>query len=87
MTEYAWQHHFVTNMFLRPSADEVSESGIDHCIRSIPLTLSMTPSLSLSVPRTSNSQVANFGEPDFTIINGCNVTNEDWEKDGVSCCV
>lgn len=50
VTEYAWQHHFVTNMFLRPK---------------------------------DAKEIENF-EPDFTIINGCNVTNEDWEKDGLN---
>lgn len=47
ITEYAWQHHFVTNMFLRPKSKE---------------------------------EIENF-EPDFTIINGCNVTNDDWKED------
>jgi ATP-dependent phosphoenolpyruvate carboxykinase len=50
ITEYAWQHHFVTNMFLRPK---------------------------------DAKEIENF-EPDFTIINGCNVTNEDWKKDGLN---
>ena len=48
ITEYAWQHHFVRNMFIRPGDDECNYE--------------------------------NF-EPDFTIINGCNVTNDNWEKD------
>ena len=47
ITEYAWQHHFVRNMFIRPDDDE------DY----------------------------NDFDPDFTIINGCNVINEDWEDD------
>ena len=50
VTEYAWQHHFVTNMFLRPK---------------------------------DAKEIENF-EPDFTIINGCNVTNEDWKEDGLN---
>jgi len=47
ITEYAWQHHFVRNMFIRPKITE------------------------------------NYNEfkPDFTIINGCNIVNEDWEND------
>jgi ATP-dependent phosphoenolpyruvate carboxykinase len=50
VTEYAWQHHFVTNMFIRPK---------------------------------DKKEIEDF-EPDFTIINGCNVTNEDWKKDGLN---
>lgn len=50
ITEIAWQHHFVTNMFLRPK---------------------------------DASEIENF-EPDFTIINGCNVTNEKWKEDGLN---
>ena len=50
VTEYAWQHHFVTNMFIRPK---------------------------------DAKEIEDF-EPDFTIINGCNVVNEDWEEDGLN---
>ncbi|CAE7671629.1 pckA, partial [Symbiodinium microadriaticum] len=50
ISEIAWQHHFVTNMFLRPQTAE---------------------------------EIENF-EPDFTIINGCNVTNDKWKEDGLN---
>jgi phosphoenolpyruvate carboxykinase (ATP) len=50
ISEIAWQHHFVTNMFLRPTTAE---------------------------------EIENF-EPDFTIINGCNVTNDKWKEDGLN---
>jgi phosphoenolpyruvate carboxykinase (ATP) len=50
VTEFAWQHHFVTNMFLRP---------------------------------LDKQEIQDF-EPDFTIINGCSVTNEDWREDGLN---
>lgn len=50
ITELAWQHHFVTNMFLRPATAE---------------------------------EIEGF-EPDFTIINGCKVTNTDYEKHGLN---
>jgi ATP-dependent phosphoenolpyruvate carboxykinase len=50
VTEYAWQHHFVTNMFIRPK---------------------------------NKKEIQDF-EPDFTIINGCNVTNEEWKEDGLN---
>lgn len=50
ITEYAWQHHFVTNMFLRPK---------------------------------TAAELQSF-EPDFTIINGCNVTNPHWKQDGLN---
>ncbi len=43
--EVAWQAHFVTNMFIRPSHYELE----------------------------------NFGEPDFTVINGSKTTNPNWE--------
>jgi len=49
ITENAWQSHFVTNMFIRPTAD----------------------------------QLVDF-EPDFTIINGCAVTNESFKEDGLN---
>lgn len=44
--EVAWQAHFVTNMFIRPTAEEL----------------------------------ANFGEPDFVVINGSKTTNTQWQK-------
>lgn len=50
ISELAWQHHFVTNMFIRPQTKE---------------------------------EVENF-EPDFTIINACKVTNEDYKKHGLN---
>ncbi|KAF1327824.1 Phosphoenolpyruvate carboxykinase, partial [Globisporangium splendens] len=50
ITELAWQHHFVTNMFLRPETKE---------------------------------EIENF-EPDFTIVNACKVTNEDYKKHGLN---
>ena len=42
ITEYAWQHHFVRNMFIRPDDEETYHDF----------------------------------DPDFTIINGCNVVND-----------
>jgi ATP-dependent phosphoenolpyruvate carboxykinase len=50
ITELAWQHHFVTNMFLRPETE---------------------------------AEIADF-EPDFTIINGCKVQLDDYEKYGLN---
>ncbi|KAJ0411770.1 hypothetical protein ATCC90586_006729 [Pythium insidiosum] len=49
ITELAWQHHFVTNMFIRPEFKDVAE---------------------------------NFNA-DFTIINACNVVDEDWKAHGL----
>lgn len=49
--EVAWQAHFVTNMFIRPTAEEL----------------------------------ANFGEPDFTIINGSKTdAGENWKELGLN---
>lgn len=48
--EVAWQAHFVTNMFIRPSHYELE----------------------------------NFGEPDFTVINGSKTTNPNWEAQGLN---
>uniref|UniRef100_A0A7S1ZHZ9 phosphoenolpyruvate carboxykinase (ATP) n=1 Tax=Trieres chinensis TaxID=1514140 RepID=A0A7S1ZHZ9_TRICV len=45
--EMAWQQHFVSNMFIRPSSQE---------------------------------DLDNFGEPDFTVINACSQVDEDWER-------
>ncbi|KAF0683929.1 Aste57867_24010 [Aphanomyces stellatus] len=50
ITELAWQHHFVTNMFIRAKTKE---------------------------------EVENF-EPEFTIINACKVTDEDYKKHGLN---
>ncbi|MBB6371690.1 phosphoenolpyruvate carboxykinase (ATP) [Chryseobacterium shigense] len=50
IVEVAWQAHFVTNMFIRPSHYELE----------------------------------NFGEPDFTVINGSKTTNPDWEAQGLN---
>jgi phosphoenolpyruvate carboxykinase (ATP) len=49
ITELAWQHHFVTNMFIRPRIEEIQR---------------------------------NF-QADFTIINACNVVDEDWQQHGL----
>lgn len=48
--EVAWQAHFVTNMFIRPSQYELE----------------------------------NYGEPDFTVINGSKVTNEQYKEQGLN---
>ncbi len=48
--EVAWQAHFVTNMFIRPS----------------------------------HFELANFGEPDFVILNGSKVTNPNWKEQGLN---
>jgi len=50
IVEVAWQAHFVTNMFIRPSHYELE----------------------------------NFGEPDFTVINGSKTTNPNWEDQGLN---
>ncbi len=50
IVEVAWQAHFVTNMFIRPSADEL----------------------------------ANFGEPDFVIMNGSKTTNPNYKEQGLN---
>ncbi|WP_294291040.1 phosphoenolpyruvate carboxykinase (ATP), partial [uncultured Chryseobacterium sp.] len=50
IVEVAWQAHFVTNMFIRPSHYELE----------------------------------NFGEPDFTVINGSKITNPNWEEQGLN---
>ncbi|MCE9501405.1 MAG: phosphoenolpyruvate carboxykinase (ATP) [Leptospira sp.] len=49
ITEKAWQHHFCTNMFIRPDAD----------------------------------QLKTF-KPEFTLINACEVKNEDFKKHGLN---
>jgi len=48
--EVAWQAHFVTNMFIRPS----------------------------------HYELANFGEPDFVVMNGSKVTNPKWKEHGLN---
>lgn len=47
--EVAWQAHFVTNMFIRPS----------------------------------HYELANYGEPDFVMINGSKTTNPQWKEQGL----
>ncbi|MGL4412241.1 MAG: phosphoenolpyruvate carboxykinase (ATP) [Bacteroidales bacterium] len=48
--EVAWQAHFVTNMFIRPS----------------------------------HFELANFGEPDFVVLNSSKTVNPNWEKQGLN---
>jgi phosphoenolpyruvate carboxykinase (ATP) len=48
--EVAWQAHFVTNMFIRPS----------------------------------HYELANYGEPDFVVINGSKCTNPKWKEQGLN---
>ncbi|TGD75104.1 phosphoenolpyruvate carboxykinase (ATP) [Mangrovimicrobium sediminis] len=48
--EVAWQAHFVTNMFIRPTAEEL----------------------------------ANYGEPDFVVMNGSKTSNPKWQEHGMN---
>ena len=48
--EVAWQAHFVTNMFIRPTSE----------------------------------QLADFGEPDFVVMNGSKTTNPKWQEHGLN---
>ena len=48
--EVAWQAHFVKNMFLRPTEEEL----------------------------------ADFGEPDFVVMNGSKTTNSKWKEHGLN---
>ena len=50
IVEVAWQAHFVTNMFIRPTEE----------------------------------QLANFGEPDFVIMNGSKTTNPNYREHGLN---
>ncbi|WP_188150395.1 phosphoenolpyruvate carboxykinase (ATP) [Teredinibacter waterburyi] len=50
IVEVAWQAHFVTNMFIRPSAKELAE----------------------------------FGEPDFVVMNGSKTSNKKWKEHGMN---
>jgi phosphoenolpyruvate carboxykinase (ATP) len=50
VTEVAWQAHFVTNMFIRPTSEEL----------------------------------ANFGEPDFVVLNGSKTVNKNWQEQGLN---
>ena len=48
--EVAWQAHFVKNMFIRPTEEEL----------------------------------ANYGEPDFVVMNGSKTTNKNWEAQSLN---
>ncbi len=50
ITEVAWQAHFVKNMFIRPSEEEL----------------------------------ANYGEPDFVVMNGSKTVNNQWKEHGLN---
>ncbi|KAI9914735.1 hypothetical protein PsorP6_007412 [Peronosclerospora sorghi] len=50
ITELAWQHHFVTNRFIRPEYSSVTEKF----------------------------------HPDFTVINACNIVDEDRKANGLN---
>nr|WP_234406536.1 phosphoenolpyruvate carboxykinase (ATP) [Prolixibacter bellariivorans] len=50
ITEVAWQAHFVKNMFIRPTEEEL----------------------------------ANYGEPDFVVLNGSKTTNPNWKEQGLN---
>ena len=50
VVEVPWQAHFVKNMFIRPTAEELET----------------------------------FGEPDFTVMNGCETVNKKWKEHGLN---
>ena len=50
ITEVAWQAHFVKNMFIRPTEEEL----------------------------------ADYGEPDFVVMNGSKTTNPNWKEQGLN---
>ncbi|ACR11259.1 phosphoenolpyruvate carboxykinase (ATP) [Teredinibacter turnerae] len=50
IVEVAWQAHFVTNMFIRPTEEEL----------------------------------ANYGEPDFVVMNGSKTSNPKWKEHGMN---
>lgn len=50
ITEVAWQAHFVKNMFIRPSEEEL----------------------------------ANYGEPDFVVLNASKTSNPKWKEHGLN---
>lgn len=50
ITEVAWQAHFVKNMFIRPTKEEL----------------------------------ANYGEPDFVVLNASKTTNPNWKRQGLN---
>jgi phosphoenolpyruvate carboxykinase (ATP) len=50
IVEVPWQAHFVKNMFIRPSDEEL----------------------------------ANFGEPDFVVLNGSETSNPNWKQHGLN---
>ena len=51
ITEYAWQHHFVKNMFIEPTIVELEND---------------------------------FENVDFTVINACNISNDDYKEHGLN---
>ncbi|MBX2859217.1 MAG: phosphoenolpyruvate carboxykinase (ATP) [Cellvibrionaceae bacterium] len=53
VVEVAWQAHFVKNMFIRPSEEEL----------------------------------ANFGEPDFVVLNASKAQNPNWRRQGLNSAV
>jgi len=50
VVEVPWQAHFVKNMFIRPTAEELEV----------------------------------YGEPDFTVMNGCETVNKKWQEHGLN---
>ena len=50
VVEVPWQAHFVTNMFLRPTSEEL----------------------------------ANYGDPDFVVLNGSRTVNHKWKEHGMN---
>ena len=50
IVEVPWQAHFVKNMFIRPTAEELEV----------------------------------YGEPDFTVMNGCETVNKNWKEHGLN---
>ena len=50
ITQVAWQAHFVKNMFIRPTEEEL----------------------------------ANYGEPDFVVMNGSKTSNPNWKEHGMN---
>ena len=71
IVEVAWQAHFVTNMFIRPTAEELVAYGEPHFVKNMFI-------------RPTEEEIAAYGEPDFVVFNASKAKVDNYKELGLN---